>query len=1124
MKVIEIISGMIILYKNNAFRQFIFLIIHINFLYSILSKRILDNSDFIQCIKTKTFEWILENCTYWKYEVALNKENLSSFKIIVKQTIAKILYSLEKLSATITFFDIENNELSDLWKQFFMDDTIININNLPEPKPSAYIMPHLIINDLEFPFSYYFMNQINYYKYYYVDELDMLKQDPENINHNKELSEKLVEDHLEDFKNNLISINPNFENLQKYSKLYYNDFIRIILSTFITKRLISKEELDFILRQLIGDKIINDPFLLHVYWWKYMDNILIQLKLVEAFPSIIKKVQDDFIVYGKFDQYLFREAINLILKNICDDKPWKHDMDIILSLSYKIHNAKKSSNLNLLLVCNGLLKINSIPLEKVKEIIYLGKSTIKQEFITADIINLLFNSLYGDDDVIPIRSLITRSLKLIPLESEIQQILYKNIFLRNPFKLIGIIIEKIFTTEIQQNKQIFFTLMINSEEALYLSIGLNAIHNNILNSDTALLCCEIIQSIFNEFEFKELLTHFKHLIKVFAKQEDLKQEGLSLQQITLIAFLKNFICKFWMDYIQEDNSLSKSLIEEINDCMNINYFYMRSLQSYFIYQRNFFVDIKQFEMLEKIFPCLENYIDNDLPKIWQPARKVNFKDFYNFCNDNLMQNLEKYPFLSLYFKHYEKIKLIKYLHPIIRFVKILNFKFEYSLTRKTAQIMTFREFIEKESVDDNENINLKSLFEEFAFGWNSVINYIIQYQSKELPFNKPFMNLELPIIFGLIEQKDIGIYLCAILDFLIKLHNEFLDNVLAIPVGKSKSLQFLECSSWNNSVHKTYFIKSIKIIHAQDNHFIDDEWNDDILKYSQKDLKMGENTNFIFDLQKIEMKLAKKLVFDKVYFEMEDNGFYLKNFSFKYELFYNSLRILFDIKNILSQEPISEDKKLLILAMFQPSNPSFILKNSLNLSELLFFLNIILCFIKELSIKNGDILIIDFVNQWLKLARYDITYINIFNEFSLKHIIALYELIEEQVVNLIIHNIEDKFKVSLTEQMKDTINNCVNYFDQEISTQQLISAESFALALKRFIYRFLLVESNIEDLNLSIYFLDFTLDLWTSDVKQELVERLFPTCLLVSHAYNSYIFIVNEIEVIYSFNSFLMII
>ncbi|RIA82687.1 hypothetical protein C1645_834979, partial [Glomus cerebriforme] len=40
----------------------------------------------------------------------------------------------------------------------------------------------------------------------------------------------------------------------------------------------------------------------------------------------------------------------------------------------------------------------------------------------------------------------------------------------------------------------------------------------------------------------------------------------------------------------------------------------------------------------------------------------------------------------------------------------------------------------------------------------------------------------------------------------------------------------------------------------------------------------------------------------------------------------------------------------------------------------------------------------------------------------------------------------------------------------------------------------------------------FTLDLWPSDIKQELVEKLFPTCLLVSHVYDFYNFIVNEIE------------
>ena len=130
-------------------------------------------------MKAKAFEWILENCENWQFEVALNKMNLSKFtcfslalqnyvKNIIKQTIAKILYSLEKSSAMATFFNNESieeseirKELFGLWKQFFMDNAVINIDNLSEPKPSTYRMSSPIINDLEFPFSYYFMNQIN---------------------------------------------------------------------------------------------------------------------------------------------------------------------------------------------------------------------------------------------------------------------------------------------------------------------------------------------------------------------------------------------------------------------------------------------------------------------------------------------------------------------------------------------------------------------------------------------------------------------------------------------------------------------------------------------------------------------------------------------------------------------------------------------------------------------------------------------------------------------------------------------------------------------------------------------------------------------------------------------------
>ncbi|CAB4390856.1 unnamed protein product [Rhizophagus irregularis] len=1076
-----------------------------------LRKEILNDSYIIQCIKTKTFEWILENHKNWQCEAALNKKDLSIFicfsltlqnyiEKIIKQTAYKVLYSIEKLPEITRIFKNESNEFKmekgvHLWKQSFIDK-IVNVDDLFELRLSIDLSE--TINDLEYPFSYYF--QINYYKRYYFEELDILTQDSENI-------KELIEDHIEDFRNSLIFIHPNFDKLQKCSELYYNDFIRII-------KLASKEKLDFIFRYLIGDKFVDDPFILHIYWWKYATEILIQLKLVETFPDLITKAQNDFIVYGKLDQFLFKESINLILQNLCDDKPWKQDMDVILLINNcRINDSKNFSNLHLLLLCNDLLNINSVPLEKIKEIIYLGKSAKKQEFITNEIINLVFSNLDNKNDIIPITSFITRSLKLISLESEIHLTLYKNIFSQYSFKLMNNgIIEKIFNNEIQQNEQIFFTLIKNPEEALQLSIRLKTINDNIndINSNMAEFCCEIIQSIFNKFELNELVPYFKNSIESL-----MKQENLPLQQITSIAFLKEFINKYWKNYFQENNSLSKSLVNEINDIMKINgHLFIQSIQYYSmldLYKQSSF-DIKQLEILKKEFSCFESIaadieINTFLPKLWKPVRKVNFEDFYTFYISN---NLNEYPFLSVFFKHYESLKFIKYLYPIIKFVKILNSKLEYHLTRKAAQIMTFHEFIKKESVDNSEYINLKSLFEEFSFSWNSVISHINQYQSKEF-FDKPYMTLDLPVIFGLVEQKDSGIYLYAIVEFLIKLHNEFLNNVMTIPIEKCKSLNFIKDFSWNYLNSKTYF-NVLTVVQALDNNFINYEWNDKILRYNQRNLDMKKDVEFIFDLQKIEMKLAKKLVFNKVYFKMENNQFYLKNFSFKHELFHNSPRILFDVKKILSQESILADKMLIISAMLQQSIILNSSSNSINLSELLLLCEIILCFIKELLIRNNNILILDLVNQWLKLARYNITYTDIFKEFSLKHIIAFYELIEEQVANSVIHDIDEKFKISLTQQIMDSINNIIDYDDSENQNQQLIPAKAFVLALKRFIYRFLLIDSGVENMGLYIYFLDFTLNLWTSDMKRELVKKLFPTCLLVSHAYSSYVYLLNEIE------------
>src|SRR6266542_2047286 len=233
MKVIIIISGMLkLFYVCNEFQSNNLL----SLFHRMLSKEILGNANFIQCVKEKTFKWVFENCDDWQFEIARNQDYLNQFtcfslalqnylKVTIKQTIAKILYLLEKFSATTTFFTIENEEsekkkdLADLWETIFMDNIIVNIDNLPEPKLSSYIMTCSVVNELEFPFSYYFMNQINYYKIYYDEELDILRQKLENVNEEtKELHEQLFEDHVEDFVNNLLSVKKYFEHLQTYSE------------------------------------------------------------------------------------------------------------------------------------------------------------------------------------------------------------------------------------------------------------------------------------------------------------------------------------------------------------------------------------------------------------------------------------------------------------------------------------------------------------------------------------------------------------------------------------------------------------------------------------------------------------------------------------------------------------------------------------------------------------------------------------------------------------------------------------------------------------------------------------------------------------------------------------------
>ena len=179
-----------------------------------------------------------------------------------------------------------------------------------------------------------------------------------------------------------------------------------------------------------------------------------------------------------------------------------------------------------------------------------------------------------------------------------------------------------------------------------------------------------------------------------------------------------------------------------------------------------------------------------------------------------------------------------------------------------------------------------------------------------------------------------------------------------------------------------------------------------------------------------------------------------------------------DIKSLIPQEQIPSDKLSLITGQNVTSSTS---KD--NFSELLCLLEILLCFIKRTSIGDGELRLSEFINQWIQLSslKGNTKFNNILScDLQLKHIVSLYEVIEEQVANVMIQFIDKKFREPLTDEMKKSLDNAIDF---DVGSKENIPADSFIIAMKRFIQRVLQTESDKETHPLYTYMTDMSLNL-----------------------------------------------
>ncbi|CAG8807146.1 12470_t:CDS:2, partial [Gigaspora margarita] len=537
----------------------------------------------IECLKTRALKWIEENSSDdWQYKVASDKKLLypyTSFsaallaylRLLVRNPIAKILFVLEKLSATKSFISINqtrrNQDLIPFLKTTFFDPKILNINDLPEPKPDHYVMPELFY-DLKFPFSYYFMKKINDFKTAWGDELEKLRENPDNCD-DDELSHDAFENAVQGFSENVKTSLPAIKEqvFRDFSEWFFDDFVTVMVANDADKK--DSDLLAKLVQLYIGKDKAFDPVLLHIYWWKHSNVISADLQLAQMCPSVI----NEFIrSEPQLDQ-------------------WQHEVVKILSFSAKILKTNKLRSYQLLRICNDIVSSKLIPLPNIKEIIKLGLDSDEQNVLSKKFVDHVLGILSklekNEQNLSLQRSFIMRCLDTIPLDSVVRQHIYNNIFSqKDPFPLMGSIITKIFWKEEDAINEPFLRILQDSKEILQASPRLkvinSALKNNNLDSSMATLCCDIIQKeLFVEMNIPEVARYFRHAVQAL-----LEKTFEPLKRISAIAFLKEFVYCMWYQTLQDDYTQPISfigimdvgefdgdvLIEEINNFMTENAF------------------------------------------------------------------------------------------------------------------------------------------------------------------------------------------------------------------------------------------------------------------------------------------------------------------------------------------------------------------------------------------------------------------------------------------------------------------------------------------------------------------------------------------------------------------------
>lgn len=469
-----------------------------------------------------------------------------------------------------------------------------------------------------------------------------------------------------------------------------------------------------------------------------------------------------------------------------------------------------------------------------------------------------------------------------------------------------------------------------------------------------------------------------------------------------------------------------------------------------------------------------------------------------------------HPLLGLFLDFNERLPMVLHLGNLLIWTRMVETQLSRRISRKEASRSPIGEFIRGEhhskKITDDEKEWLGNAFKKFKSSWEKIRPAVMKAVGTEVPH----MTDMSPISLCLVERRDNGKFLCAALEVLQEIQNDFVQKVLGIAAsGKCAALGFMEREEG------TAAVQMVHLQDAQEKEIIQYQWSSDILKHSQHNTEYGQGREILYDIGRIEKELAVSFLLGKSYLSSAGG---LREFMFSKELFHACKGILDDLETLVPQQPLTQDVQAGLQRLKERS-----LKG---VQDLLEHMEIVLCLLKKHQFGEPSEPLIEFTDRWLADSRPFPTFLlpEPRKAVLLMHVVSLYEFLEDLLADSATEGIQDMYREELPSDTREQMSIAIE--NNSFVGSDHIPLAPITTALRRFIFRYISAEETRPEPGLSLLEHMVERSLWPMEITierrefsneqwREAIKSVFPEVLTLGHIHAVLGLYQNQIKVSY---------